>query len=362
MGLFRAPRAGSEWFIRTSSIGLPTDVTVRIAGAGLAGLVAATTAARAGEDVDVYEIKRHLLPSTGAHTEALRNYQSVDSLEELRSYGFKLRPFAEVHSAIRRSEHYENLVRGKSYYLFMRGREEYTVDQQLYREAIDLGIRFHFGTKAPPEVEIIATGPPRHEFNMLAAGFTFTAEGSNLDPHTVIALLDNRVAPGGYLAITPGVDYHSIYSGSWIDLDFGRVLGLAEKAFEIPWVREVLGRSRWVDKIHGTAYYARDPIATAVRDRSLQVGEAGGFQDAVAAYGFRYAVITGALAARSVVERLDYPTLLRSRFKDEFENAFAYRQKLNNASNRDFDELVQALGPELTIDEYRNLRGKLRTL
>src|SRR5207245_1953764 len=99
MELFRAPRAGSEWFIRTSSIGLPTDVTVRIAGAGLAGLVAATTAARAGEDVDVYEIKRHLLPSTGAHTEALRNYESVDSVEELRSFGFKIRPFAEVHCA-----------------------------------------------------------------------------------------------------------------------------------------------------------------------------------------------------------------------------------------------------------------------
>src|SRR2546422_6681192 len=98
MELFRAPRAGSEWFIRTSSIGLPTDVTVRIAGAGLAGLVAATTAARAGEGVDVYEIKRHLLPSTGAHTDELRKYESFDSLEELRSHGFKVRHLSEVHS------------------------------------------------------------------------------------------------------------------------------------------------------------------------------------------------------------------------------------------------------------------------
>src|SRR3989442_11291815 len=157
---------------------------------------------------------------------------------------------------------------------------------------------------------------------MLAAGFTFTAEGSNLDPHTVIALLDNRVAPGGYLAITPGVDYHSIYSGSWIDLDFGRVLGLAEKAFEIPWVREILGKSHWVDKIHGTAYYARDPIATAVRDRSLQVGEAGGFPEAVAADGLRYEVITRGPAARAVVERVGYPTLLRAPLTEEFANSF----------------------------------------
>src|SRR2546422_10617186 len=100
MELPRPPRAGSEWFIRTSSIGLPTDVTVRIAGAGLAGLVAATTAARAGEDVDVYEIKRHLLPSTGAHTDAPRNLQSVDSLKKPRSHGFKPRPFPGVQSSI----------------------------------------------------------------------------------------------------------------------------------------------------------------------------------------------------------------------------------------------------------------------
>src|SRR2546427_7007309 len=103
MELFRAPRAGSEWFIRTSSIGLPTDVTVRIAGAGLAGLVAATTAARAGEDVDVYEIKRHLLPSTRAPTQAPRNYESVASPEELRSYGLQIRRSSEAPSPICRS-------------------------------------------------------------------------------------------------------------------------------------------------------------------------------------------------------------------------------------------------------------------
>jgi flavin-dependent dehydrogenase len=340
----------------------PTPVTVRIAGAGLAGLVAATTAARAGEDVDVYETKSRLLPSTGPHTEALRNYQSIDAFEELRSYGFRVRPFAEVTTAIRRSEHNENVLRGKSYYLFMRGPEEYTVDHQMYREAVDLGVRFHFGEPAPPDVEIVATGPPRQGFNMLAAGFTFSAEGSRLDPHTVIALLDNTVAPGGYLAITPGVEYHSIYSGSWSDLDYDRVFARAKRAFEIPWVREILGGSRWMSKIHGTAFYERDPIARAVRGPSRYAGEAGGFQDAVAAYGFRYAVITGSLAAQSVVEDLDYTALLTSVFKGEFEEAYRYRRKLDQATNADFDALIRALGPEIVIEEYKKLRAELRGL
>src|SRR5438093_1346761 len=338
------------------------NVTMRIAGAGLAGLVAATTAARAGEAVEVFEAKSRLLPSTGPHTEALRNYGETDALEELATYGFRLRPFAEVFKAIRRSENFENVLRGKSYYLFMRGREDYCVDQLMYREALDLGVKFHFGTGAPDGIEIVATGPPRGKGNMLAAGFTFSADGANLDRDTVIAGLDNTIAPGGYLAITPGVEYHSIYSGSWTDLDFERVLEMAKRAFQRPWVREILGSSRWVDKIHGRAFYESDPIATAVRGKSLYVGEAGGFQDAVAAYGFRYAVITGALAARAVVEGLDYPKLLRGAFGSEFETAYAYRKKLDRATNADFDNLVKALGPELTLEKYRQLRASLRAM
>ena len=337
-------------------------MTTRIAGAGLSGLVAATTAARAGESVEVFEAKTRLLPSTGPHTEALRNYGPIDALDELGSYGFHLRPFAEVHRAIRRSAHFENVLRGKSYYLFMRGREEYTVDQQLYRQALGLGVQFHFGERAPADVHIAAIGPPAGKFNMMAAGYTFTAEGAGLDPNTVIALLDNTVAPGGYLAITPGIDYHSIYSGSWTDLDYERVLAMATRALERPWIKEILGSSRWVDKIYGRAFYARDPIASAMRGGTLYVGEAGGFQDAVAAYGFRYAVISGALAARAVVECLDYQMLLRDAFKDEFERAYIYRQKLDGATNEDLDNLVRALGPELTLEEYRRLRDNLRTL
>jgi flavin-dependent dehydrogenase len=337
-------------------------LTVRVAGAGLAGLAAAIEAARAGETVDVFEVKAGLLPSTGPHTEAIRNYGPQDALEELASYGFRIRPFAEVSKAIRRSERHENILRGKSCYLFMRGREEYCVDQILCNEALDLGVQFHFGTPAPAEVEIVATGPPKGKANMLAAGFTFTAEGANLDRDTVIALLDNTVAPGGYLAITPGIEYHSIYSGSWTDLDFDRVLGMARRAFERDWIREILGTSRWAAKIHGRAYYDRDPIARAVRNGARHAGEAGGFQDAVAAYGFRYAVITGALAARSVVDGLDYQGLLRDVFGAEFETAHRYRQTLDQATNRDFDDVVEALGPEITLERYLQLRSRLRGL
>jgi len=85
-------------------------------------------------------------------------------------------------------------------------------------------------------------------------------------------------------------------------------------------------------------------------------GEAGGFQDAVAGFGFRYAVITGSLAARAVLDGQDYRDLLKRVFADEFHRANAFRARLNQATNEDYDRMVAELGPEITLQEYARKR------
>ncbi len=332
--------------------------TVRIVGAGLAGLTAAVILARGGRSVEVYEKKTRLLPSSGPHTEGIRNYGTIDALKELRAQGFELEPFGVVRRTIRFSPKFRNVLHGPAYYLFMRGREDYTVDQMLYAGAKQDGVRFYFGrTHDPSNADIVATGPPRGQFNILGAGYTFTEEGSHLEPDTVYALLDNGTAPGGYLVITPGIRFHSIYSVSWTELRFEKLLAMTEAAFEIPWIRAILGTSRWVSKINGRAYFVRDPIESAERRGSLLVGEAGGFQDAIAGFGFRYAVLTGALAARAILDGQDYRGLLKGKFGDEFQRASDFRGWLNRATNEDFDKLVASMGSEITLEEYLRQRG-----
>ncbi len=337
-------------------------MVVRIAGAGLTGLFAAIVAARLGETVEVFEVKKRLLPSSGPHSEGLRNYLARDALEELRSFGFDFRPFGTVAKTIRRSRNHENVLHGPAYYLFLRGRETSTLDQQLYNKALDLGVLFHFGTAAPENAEIVATGPPKGQSNVIGAGFTFSSRGANLEQDTVWALLDNDAAPGGYLVISPGREFHSIYSVSWTDLDYQGLLAMFEKAIRAPWIRQILGTSRRMDKIHGRAYFAENPIDNAKEGGRLRAGEAGGFQDAIAGFGFRYSVITGSLAARALVEGLDYAALLRETFGPEFREAFRYRQKLSRATNDDFDKLVAILGPSSTIEEHRRLREAVRII
>ncbi len=330
---------------------------VRIAGAGLAGLTAGLVLASAGRSVEIYERKSRLLPSSGPHTEGIRNYRATDVLLELRSCGFDVPPFATVERTIRFSPHHRNVLRGPAHYLFARGTEPDTVDQIVYERAKSAGVRFRFGKVLDPsQADITATGPPQEGHKVLGAGYTFSTEGSRIDPRTAYGLFDNEIAPAGYLVITPGIHFHSIYSVSWTEMDFDRLLVRTECAFDLPWIREILGTSRWVGKIHGRAFYLRDPISNAIRDGSLLVGEAGGFQDAVAGFGFRYAAMTAGLAARAILSGQDYRILLRSAFEKEFEDAYAFRERLNHATNENYDSMIQALGPEISLEDYARRR------
>lgn len=330
-----------------------------MAGAGLAGLFAALRLARAGREVEVMDAKSRIAPSSGPHTEAVRDYVGDEALQELKRHGFDLDPFGSIETTVRRSERFENVLRGRAYNLFLRGREPETVDQELYRRCQDAGVAFTFGAKfgSATKADIVATGPPPGESNVLGAGFTFSAEGSNLDQHTAYALLDNDVAPGGYLVVTPGIEYHSIYSVAWGELDYDRLLKMAEAGASKPWVQAILGSSKRVGRIYGRAYFTPDPISTADRGGMRYIGEAGGFQDAIAGFGFRYGVLTASLAADSIIEGTSYTALLRKTFGDEFAAASAVRKKLDGFTNADFDRLVQSMGPTMTVDEYRQHRA-----
>ena len=171
-------------------------------------------------------------------------------------------------------------------------------------------------------------------------------------------MLDNDIAPGGYFAIAPGPEAHSLYTVAWTDLDPSSLWRRVEAAMRLPWVQELMGSSRRVQPIAGGAYFAADPIAEAVSPSgALRVGEAAGFQDPIAGYGVRCALVSGALAARSLVDGADFRDLLRNAFGTEFQEAYAFRQQLNRATNEDMDRLVASMGPEMDLAAYRTHRS-----
>jgi flavin-dependent dehydrogenase len=91
-------------------------------------------------------------------------------------------------------------------------------------------------------------------------------------------------------------------------------------------------RGRYVASAGGYANFHLP--RTAVRGGHLVVGEQAGFQDALAGFGMRYALRSGVLAARSIIEGLDYAELWRRELLRVLEAGIANRFIFNSIGNR----------------------------
>lgn len=336
---------------------MSTRTTVRIGGAGVAGLTAAINLARAGEDVEVLEMKAAVGSSAGSHTEGVRNYLGRDGLEDLARFGVRVKAFSIAQRVARRAPNFTSVVIGPSYHLVARGPGRDTLERQLLEQALDAGARVVFRTKVSPDaVDIFATGAPRSRVNIVAAGYRFTREGSNLRDDEIHSLFDNAIAPRGYLCVLPGPVWHSVYTCAWASMPYNALLRMVDRAFALDWVRELLGTAEIVGRIFGKGYYASDPYEAARSPGPVRVGEAAGIQDAVGGFGIRYAIASGALAARSLLDKSDYAANLRAEFLDDFEIAKRGRAWLDRATNDDYDALLQKLGPEGRVADYAEWR------
>lgn len=332
---------------------------VKIAGAGISGMAAAITLARAGVQVDVFEKKRRVGSDGGAHTEGLRNYIGRDAMEELSQFGLEIKPYSAVQKVVRRSASFSNIVRGLSFYLIERGGGTGTAEDQLVLQARSLGVKFRFQESLPAkETEIVATGPPRDGANIRAAGYRLVAHDSPYPQDEVLSLFDNRYAPCGYICLLPGSSSASLYGITWRPISHQDFMRRIRRAMQETFLKDVLRGFRICGEISGRGYFSTNPFDTSDDGERLYCGEAAGFQDPVAGFGFRYAALTGVMAAQSLLGHGDYRRMLIERFGEEFKESLKMRAWLNKASNEDLDKLFQGLGPECNVKDYAAWRGR----
>ena len=268
-----------------------------------------------------------------------------------------VRPFSVATRVVRRSPHGVNTIRGPSYYLVARGGGPGTLERQVLDQALDAGVTVRYKTRASPsEVDLAATGAPRDRVNIIAAGYRFSRSGAELRDDEVHSLWDNDIAPRGYLCVLPGPEWHSVYACAWGSIAYGELLRKVDRALRFPWVADLLGHAKILGKIYGKGHFREDPLRDVTPSRPLAVGEAAGFQDAVGGFGIRYAVATGYLAAKSLLEGSDFAASVREEFATDFEEAARGRQWLDRATNDDYDELVRKLGPEGAVPDYAKWR------
>jgi flavin-dependent dehydrogenase len=303
---------------------------IDVVGAGPAGLACAIVLARAGYSVIVHEQHDRTGARFHGDFQGLENWSSdEDVVRELAHHG--IQPTFDHHAVSSGigfdawGMRYEIRSEAPLYYLVRRGREEGTLDSGLLRQAQALGveIRFRDRLKRIEGAAVLAGGP--RIADAIAAGYVFEtdmAAGNWI-------CFDNKLAPLGY-------SYLLVHNGrgtvaSCMFTDFKR-----EAAYVARTVAAFKDRAGLImrnERRFGGYANFRLP-RTAIQGGHLIIGEHAGFQDALAGFGMRYALRSGILAARSIIEGIDYTNLWRQELFPLLKTAVSNRFIFNTVGER----------------------------
>jgi len=280
---------------------------VTVVGAGPAGLACAIVLARAGRRVLIHEAHDRVGGRFHGDFQGLENWSSAeDVLDGLATRGVGPRfDHHPVHAGIvfdSWGNRYEVASDRPIYYLVRRGSDIGTLDRGLLAQALELGveIRFNDRVQRADGTAVLAGGP--RVADAIAVGYVFDTDMA--DGNWIA--FDDTLAPLGY-------SYLLIHDGrgtvaSCMFSGFKQEAQYVARTVEM--FRERVGLSmRDAMPLGGFANF-RLP-RRAVQGGHLVVGEQGGFQDALAGFGMRYAMHSGVLAARSLIEGAGYPELWR---------------------------------------------------
>jgi flavin-dependent dehydrogenase len=293
----------------------PSQDSITVSGAGPAGLAAAITAARAGRRTILYERYKSVGHRFHGDFQGLENWTAEgDVLDELSTLGiepsFECTPFHET--VLYDPDGREHICRDARplFYLVRRGSGEGTLDRCLQAQALSVGVELHLDSPSIhlPHGGIVAQGPRR--VDVIAVGYLFETDAAD----GAFCVLSGKLSAQGYA-------YLIVHRGqgmiaTCLFTDFHNERYYLERTHEF--FRVTLGLSmRHMRRFGGVGNFSVP--ATARKGRMLYVGECAGFQDALAGFGMRYALLSGNLAAAALLaeDPMGYDELWRARFGSE---------------------------------------------
>lgn len=284
--------------------------SVTILGAGPAGLTAAITCARAGHSVDVYEQHSDVAFRFAGDLHGIENWTErhdlTDTFEMISiERNFDCQPCERLE-----------LTDGRRivtvpcdeplFYLVRRGSEPGCLDAGLKDQALELGVRIHFGQRRQScECDIVATGPQHQNTFAIEKGILFETDADDL----AVGLADAEITGFGYayLLINNGQgclcavlfdDFPAI--NARLEASSAALQALYE--FDITNPTPIGG----VGAVSLSSLRALDEVRIA--------GEAAGIQDPLFGFGIRNVMVSGHLAATSLLQGSSYADACRERF------------------------------------------------
>ncbi|MFC4346499.1 NAD(P)/FAD-dependent oxidoreductase [Kordiimonas lipolytica] len=286
---------------------MTTQKAIQIVGAGPSGLACAIVLARAGFKAKIYDRR----PGVGGRFhddfQGLENWTAKDDiLRELELAGMKINfdvlPVRHGTAFDAWGHAYDINSNAPLYYLVRRGQMAGTLDRGLLQQALDLDVEIQFGHPIE-EVDspaVLAIGP--RTADAIATGYIFETTMQNGS----WICFNKELAPLGY-------SYLLVWQGR------GTVASCMFTGFKshqkfvdrtVAFFEKKAGLQMTNPRQFGGYANFRLP-ETATQGDNLVIGEQAGFQDALAGFGMGYAIRSGILAARSIIEGTSYTRLWR---------------------------------------------------
>lgn len=312
--------------------GMMQTELIQIGGAGPAGLAAAITLAKAGRRVLVHEAQEEVGSRFDGDFQGLENWSTrQDVLDQLRELGistdFAMLPCDRGYAFDAWGERYDLAGSKMLFYVVERGPGAGTLDIALLEQARGLGVEVRFNSRLD-HMEgpgILAVGPKAAD--AIAVGYHF--ETAMKDGFW--GIFDDELAPQGYAYLLVmngrGTVKSCMFSG------FKQEHVYVERT--VAAFQRLVGLEMLNPRPHGGAGNFRIP-ARAVTGVHPVVGEQAGFQDFLLGFGMRYAILSGVLAARSLLEGKDYELLWRQELEPLMESSMVNRVIFNMLGNRGY--------------------------
>lgn len=320
---------------------------VKILGAGICGLTAAIVLKKAGIDVVIYEKRHHIGSSFKSTVHGMLNYNNffngdiVDFLCNQVELELE-NSFTPIKSLKRYSREYSNvsiLDNKPVIYNFLRGTDKNSLDSELLRQAISLGIEIQFGSNIPEEsCDVIASGFKYVDFK----GYGVTYTDIKLDNLSEVKVFfDNDFAPGGYGYILPfngnkttiAIFTRKHLSKLPLDIYFERFLDILKD-------KEVVSGGNNIDSID-SGVGGFNLHLSYIRDGKIYAGVRAGLMTADYGFAMKESILSGYLAALSIIHRKNYNTLLRESLLPYLAKSIIKRSQMDRFDNSDYDRLLR---------------------
>jgi len=282
---------------------------IHVVGGGPAGLTAAISLAKKGVPVIVHEKNDDVGSRFNGDFQGIENWTLKMSVPQfLESLGievnFYCKPFhgGEFYGPDMRMEKIQTPE--PLFYLIKRGGVPDSLDQGLKRQALEAGVKFQWNDnrkQLPSGTVILATGP--RFANAIARGLLFKTTHEDY----CAGFLNDEFAPKAYAYLLVSDGLATFATCMFEDfrnnqLYYKRAFATMKKVVDIDihephefggYINVYLGNGKLQE---GSVYY---------------VGERAGFQDALWGFGIKHAMLSGSLAARSILNGENYEELCR---------------------------------------------------